>query len=198
MPGILGDLPVATSVSRRPAAHVPRNDSHAAMVHRVPAAHTLLGYVRRGRLLCLWRPLRGVGESSIHSRPAPPGREHIRAFLAETLAGWRDLRLELAQVVAEDDREGPLHRDRDAHDCGHAHTADRQTGRDYVLGSAPIRRSGPHRADVEPDGRPRPHAPTGVAALALRLELARRIRPLRAYSRDGFARSAHSMCRTRE
>ena len=37
------------------------------------------------------------------SRPAPPGREHIRAFLEETLAGWPDLRLEVAQVVAEDD-----------------------------------------------------------------------------------------------
>ncbi|HKU38547.1 MAG TPA: ester cyclase [Polyangiales bacterium] len=37
------------------------------------------------------------------SRPAPPGREHIRAFLEGTLAGWPDLRLDVAQVVAEDD-----------------------------------------------------------------------------------------------
>jgi predicted ester cyclase len=42
-------------------------------------------------------------EHQIMSRPAPPGREHIRAFLEETLAGWPDLRLEVAQVVAEDD-----------------------------------------------------------------------------------------------
>ena len=42
-------------------------------------------------------------EHQIMSRPAPPGREHIRAFLQGTLAGWPDLRLEVAQVVAEDD-----------------------------------------------------------------------------------------------
>jgi predicted ester cyclase len=42
-------------------------------------------------------------EHQIMSRPAPPGREHIRAFLEETLASWPDLRLEVAQVVAEDD-----------------------------------------------------------------------------------------------
>ena len=42
-------------------------------------------------------------EHQIMSRPAPPGREHIRAFLEGTLAGWPDLRLEVAQVVAEDD-----------------------------------------------------------------------------------------------
>lgn len=42
-------------------------------------------------------------EHQIMSRPAPPGREHIRAFLEETLAGWPDLRLEVAQVVAEGD-----------------------------------------------------------------------------------------------
>jgi predicted ester cyclase len=42
-------------------------------------------------------------EHQIMSRPAPPGREHIRAFLEGTLAGWPDLRLEAAQVVAEDD-----------------------------------------------------------------------------------------------
>ena len=42
-------------------------------------------------------------EHQIMSRPAPPGREHIRAFLEGTLAGWPDLRLEIAQVVAEDD-----------------------------------------------------------------------------------------------
>jgi predicted ester cyclase len=41
-------------------------------------------------------------EHQIMSRPAPPGREHIRAFLEGTLAGWPDLRLEVAQVVAED------------------------------------------------------------------------------------------------
>jgi steroid delta-isomerase-like uncharacterized protein len=38
----------------------------------------------------------------IMSRSAPPGREHIRAFLEGTLTGWPDLRLEVAQVVAED------------------------------------------------------------------------------------------------
>jgi len=42
-------------------------------------------------------------EHQIMSRPAPPGREHLRAFLEGTLAGWPDLRLEVAQVVAEDD-----------------------------------------------------------------------------------------------
>ena len=36
-------------------------------------------------------------------RPTPPGREHIRAFLEGTLAAWPDLRLEVAQVVAEDE-----------------------------------------------------------------------------------------------
>jgi steroid delta-isomerase-like uncharacterized protein len=39
----------------------------------------------------------------IMSRAAPPGREHIRAFLEGTLAAWPDLRLEVAHVVAEDD-----------------------------------------------------------------------------------------------
>jgi predicted ester cyclase len=42
-------------------------------------------------------------EHQIMSRPAPPGREQIRAFLEGILAGWPDLRLEVAQVVAEDD-----------------------------------------------------------------------------------------------
>ena len=42
-------------------------------------------------------------EHQIMSRPAPPGREHIRAFLEGTRASWPDLRLEVAQVVAEDD-----------------------------------------------------------------------------------------------
>jgi predicted ester cyclase len=42
-------------------------------------------------------------EHQIMSRPAPLGREHIRAFLEGTLAAWPDLRLEVAQVVAEDD-----------------------------------------------------------------------------------------------
>jgi predicted ester cyclase len=42
-------------------------------------------------------------EHQIMSRPAPPGREHIRAFLEGALAGWPDLRLEVAQAVAEDD-----------------------------------------------------------------------------------------------
>lgn len=37
------------------------------------------------------------------SRPAPPGREHIRAFLEGTLTGWPDLQLEVAHVVAEDE-----------------------------------------------------------------------------------------------
>ena len=41
-------------------------------------------------------------EHQIMSRPAPPGREQIRAFLEGTLAAWPDLRLEVAQVVAED------------------------------------------------------------------------------------------------
>lgn len=42
-------------------------------------------------------------EHQIMSRPAPPGRDHIRAFLAGTLASWPDLRLEVSHVVAEDD-----------------------------------------------------------------------------------------------
>jgi predicted ester cyclase len=42
-------------------------------------------------------------EHQIMSRPAPPGREQVRAFLEGTLAAWPDLRLEVAQVVAEDD-----------------------------------------------------------------------------------------------
>ncbi len=42
-------------------------------------------------------------EHQIMSRPAPPGREHIRVFLEEALASWPDLWLEVAQVVAEDD-----------------------------------------------------------------------------------------------
>jgi steroid delta-isomerase-like uncharacterized protein len=42
-------------------------------------------------------------DHQLMSRPVPPGREHIRAFLEGTLAGWPDLRLEVAQVVAEDD-----------------------------------------------------------------------------------------------
>jgi predicted ester cyclase len=37
------------------------------------------------------------------SQPAPPGREHIRTFLEASLAGWPDLWLEVAQVIAEDD-----------------------------------------------------------------------------------------------
>jgi len=44
-----------------------------------------------------------VPEHQIMSRPAPPGREHIRAFLEGILAAWPDLQLEVAQVVAEDD-----------------------------------------------------------------------------------------------
>lgn len=39
----------------------------------------------------------------IMSRPTPPGREHIRAFLEGTLAEWPDLRIEVATAVAEDD-----------------------------------------------------------------------------------------------
>jgi predicted ester cyclase len=42
-------------------------------------------------------------EHQIMSRPAPPGRDHIRAFLEGTLASWPDLQLEVAQVVAEGD-----------------------------------------------------------------------------------------------
>src|SRR5262245_28247697 len=42
-------------------------------------------------------------DHQIMSQPTPPGREHIRAFLEGTLASWPDLRLEIAQVVAEDD-----------------------------------------------------------------------------------------------
>jgi predicted ester cyclase len=42
-------------------------------------------------------------EHQIMSRPSPPGREHIRAFLEGTLASWPDLWMEVAQVVAEDD-----------------------------------------------------------------------------------------------
>jgi predicted ester cyclase len=44
-----------------------------------------------------------ASEHQVMSRPAPPGREHIRAFLEGTLAAWPDLRLQVAQVVAEDD-----------------------------------------------------------------------------------------------
>ena len=40
-------------------------------------------------------------DHQIMSRPAPPGREHIRAFLEGTLAAWPDLRMEVAHVVAE-------------------------------------------------------------------------------------------------
>jgi steroid delta-isomerase-like uncharacterized protein len=39
----------------------------------------------------------------IMSRAAPPGREHVRAFLEGTLAAWPDLRLTVATAVAEDD-----------------------------------------------------------------------------------------------
>lgn len=42
-------------------------------------------------------------EHQIMSRPAPPGREQIRAFLEGTLVSWPDLRLDVAQVVAEDE-----------------------------------------------------------------------------------------------
>jgi predicted ester cyclase len=42
-------------------------------------------------------------EHQIMSRPAPPGRAQIGAFLQGTLTGWPDLRLEIAQVVAEED-----------------------------------------------------------------------------------------------
>ena len=40
-------------------------------------------------------------EHQIMSRPTPPGREHIRAFLEGTLAAWPDLRLDIVHVVAE-------------------------------------------------------------------------------------------------
>ena len=40
-------------------------------------------------------------DHQIMSRPTPPGREHIRAFLERTLAAWPDLRMEVAHVVAE-------------------------------------------------------------------------------------------------
>ena len=40
-------------------------------------------------------------EHQIMSRPTPPGREHIRAFLEGTLAAWPDLRLDVTHVVAE-------------------------------------------------------------------------------------------------
>jgi predicted SnoaL-like aldol condensation-catalyzing enzyme len=39
----------------------------------------------------------------IMSKPTPPGREHIQAFLEGTLASWPDLQLEVAQVVAENE-----------------------------------------------------------------------------------------------
>jgi len=42
-------------------------------------------------------------EHQLMSRQAPRGREPIRAFLEGTLASWPDLRLEVTQVVAEDD-----------------------------------------------------------------------------------------------
>lgn len=41
-------------------------------------------------------------EHRIMSRATPPGREHMRAFFEGTLAGWPDLQLEVAHVVAED------------------------------------------------------------------------------------------------
>lgn len=44
-----------------------------------------------------------ASDHQIMSRPAPPGREQIRAFLEGTIAAWPDLRLEVAHVVAEDD-----------------------------------------------------------------------------------------------
>lgn len=40
-------------------------------------------------------------EHQIMSRPTPPGREHIRAFLEGTFAAWPDLRLDVTHVVAE-------------------------------------------------------------------------------------------------
>jgi steroid delta-isomerase-like uncharacterized protein len=40
-------------------------------------------------------------DHQIMSRPTPPGREHIRAFLEGTLAAWPDLHMEVAHVVAE-------------------------------------------------------------------------------------------------
>lgn len=42
-------------------------------------------------------------EHQIMSRPAPPGREQIQAFLAGTMSAWPDLRLAVAHVVAEVD-----------------------------------------------------------------------------------------------
>lgn len=44
-----------------------------------------------------------AAEHQIMSRPTLPGREHMRAFLDGTLAGWPDLWLEVTQVVAEGD-----------------------------------------------------------------------------------------------
>lgn len=37
----------------------------------------------------------------LRSRGSPPGREHIRAFLADMHANWGDLWIEVEQVVAE-------------------------------------------------------------------------------------------------
>jgi predicted ester cyclase len=42
-------------------------------------------------------------EHRIMSRPTPPGREHIRAFLERSLVDWPDLRIVVATAVAEDD-----------------------------------------------------------------------------------------------
>jgi predicted ester cyclase len=39
----------------------------------------------------------------LQSRGAPPGREHIRAFLEGTLATWPDLHITVITAVAEDD-----------------------------------------------------------------------------------------------
>jgi predicted ester cyclase len=42
-------------------------------------------------------------DHQIMSRPARPGRAHIRTFLEEAVASWPDIWLEVAQVVAEED-----------------------------------------------------------------------------------------------
>lgn len=39
----------------------------------------------------------------VMSRGAPPGREHIRAFLEGTLSAWPDLHLEVEHVLADGD-----------------------------------------------------------------------------------------------
>lgn len=42
-------------------------------------------------------------DHQIMSRPTPRGREHIRKFFEETIATWPDIRIDVANALAEDD-----------------------------------------------------------------------------------------------